>query len=110
MAAEIDDVEPSPTTVQCDPGPSGCLNPSSTAPNFATYKSEDLREYRYYRSRYGAAGSIDYKLGDIAGLYIRGIYSHFNNFGDCWVYTPSFGTPAGNNGAINNGDGFMSAN
>jgi len=48
----------------------------------------DLREYRYYRSRYGFAGSVDYKLGDLSGLYIRGIYSHFNNFGDRWVYSP----------------------
>ena len=110
----IDDVEPSPTTVQCDPGSMGCVSPSSTAPNFATYKSEDSREYRYYRSRYGAAGSIDYKLGDIGGLYIRGIYSHFNNFGDRWVYTPNFGTPVGNNGTTNFDPtnpptGFMSA-
>jgi TonB-dependent receptor len=97
----IDDVEPSPTTVQCAPGPTGCSTASSTDPFFATYKGEDIREYRYYRSRYGAAGSIDYKLGDIGGLYIRGIYSHFNNFGDRWVYSPSFGTPVGNNGATN---------
>jgi TonB-dependent receptor len=104
----IDDVEPSPTTVQCDPGPTGCLNPSPDAPSFPTYKGEDLREYRYYRSRYGVTGSVDYKLGDFSGLYIRGIYSHFNNFGDRWVYSPDFGTPAGNSGAINNGDGAMS--
>jgi len=106
----IDDLEPSPTTVQCDPGPTGCLSPSSTAPYFPYYKGEDIREYRYYRSRYGAAGTIDYKLGEISGLFIRGIYSHFNNFGDRWVYSPSFGTPAGNNGTINNGDGSMSFN
>jgi TonB-dependent receptor len=106
----IDDVEPSPGTVQCDPGPTGCLNPSSTAPSYATYGGTDIREYRYYRSRYGAAGSVDYKLGDLSGLYIHGIYSHFNNFGDRWVYSPSFGTPAGNNGTINNGDGSMSFN
>jgi TonB-dependent receptor len=106
----IDDVEPSPDTVQCDPGPTGCLNPSSNAPYYPTYKGLDIREYRYYRSRYGAAGSIDYKLGDISGLYIRGIYSHFNNFGDRWVYSPSFGDPAGNNGTVNNGNGSMSFN
>jgi TonB-dependent receptor len=106
----IDDVEPSPATVQCDPGPTGCLNPSSNAPNYAYYKGYDLREYQYYRSRYGAAGSVDYKLSETSGLYIRGIYSHFNNFGNRWVYSPSFGTPAGDNGAINNGDGSTSFN
>ena len=106
----IDDVEPSVGTVQCDPGPTGCLNPSSNAPSFPTYGGIDIREYRYYRTRYGAAGSIDYKLGDMSGLYIRGIYSHFDNFGDRWVYSPGFGTPAGNNGTINAGDGSMSFN
>ncbi len=96
----IDDVEPSPTTVTCDPGPTGCVSPSGTT-NYATYKGEDIREYRYYRSRYGAAGGIDYKLSELSGLFIHGIYSHFNNFGDRWVYSPSFGTPVGNNGTIN---------
>src|SRR5882672_3049086 len=85
----IDDVEPVPTAIQCDPGPTGCVHPSSTAPYVATYSTQDLREYRYYRTRYGLSGSIDYKLGDISGLYIRGIYSHFDNFGDRWVYSPS---------------------
>jgi TonB-dependent receptor len=85
----IDDVEPVPTAIQCDPGPTGCVNPSPNAPYFPTYSTQDIREYRYYRTRYGLAGSIDYKLGDISGLYIRGIYSHFNNFGDRWVYSPT---------------------
>jgi TonB-dependent receptor len=106
----IDDVEPSVGTVQCDPGPTGCLNPSSTAPFFPTSGGIDIREYRYYRSRYGAAGTIDYKLGELSGLFIRGIYSHFNNFGDRWVWSPGFGTPAGNNGTLNNGDGSISFN
>jgi TonB-dependent receptor len=51
----------------------------------------DLREYRYYRSRYGFAGSVDYKLSDASGLYLRFIYSHFDNFGDRWVYSPETG-------------------
>jgi TonB-dependent receptor len=58
----------------------------------AVVPSIDLREYRYYRTRYGASGSVDYKLGDISGLYIRGIYSHFDNFGDRWVYSPTINT------------------
>jgi TonB-dependent receptor len=71
----------------------------------AVVPSVDLREYRYYRTRYGASGSIDYKLGDFSGLYIRGIYSHFDNFGDRWVYSPSinsFNTPTqgGNDGSV----------
>ena len=52
----------------------------------------DLRDYAYYRERLGFAGSADYKLADGGGLYVRGLYSHFNNFGDRWVYSPSPGT------------------
>jgi len=107
----IDDLEPSPTTSQCDS--TGCDGPQQAnegAPNYATYKGEDLREYRYYRSRYGAAGSIDYKLSEFSGLFIHGIYSHFNNFGDRWVYSPSFGSYAPPNAASNNGDGSISYN
>jgi TonB-dependent receptor len=103
----IDDVEPSVGTVQCDPGPTGCGSPSGSAPFYPTTGGIDIREYRYYRTRYGAAGTIDYKLGDFSGLFIRGIYSHFNNFGDRWVWSPSF-TPAGNNGTINAADGSVS--
>ena len=84
----IDDVESAPAVVTCDPGPTGCMsaNPSPTATNFVSYSNQDLREYQYYRSRYGFAGSVDYKLGDVSGLYARMIYSHFNNFGDRWDY------------------------
>ncbi len=84
----IDDLEPAPTTVQCDPGNCGS-NVSATAPYFGTYNTEDLREYRYYRTRYGFAGSSDYKFSDNSNIYVHGLYSHFDNFGDRWVYTPS---------------------
>jgi TonB-dependent receptor len=85
----IDDVEPSLNVVQCDPGPTGCVNPGPNAKNVATYAGQDLRFYSYYRSRYGFTGSADYKLNDpLSGLYARFIYSHFNNFGDRWVYSP----------------------
>ena len=85
----IDDIEPSVDTFS-DQGP-------------PIVPSIDLREYRYYRTRYGAAGSVDYKLGEVSGIYIRGLYSHFNNFGDRWVYSPGtdYATPTQGNG---NGD------
>ena len=65
--------------------------------------SIDLREYRYYRTRYGFSGSVDYKLGDVSGVYARFLYSHFDNFGDRWVYSPEtdFVTPTQGDG---NGD------
>jgi len=90
----IDDVEPVPAAIQCSPGNQGCnenLDPA-TATNVATWPTQDLREYRYYRTRYGFTGTVDYKLGDISGLYARFLYSHFDNFGDRWVYTPTINT------------------
>ncbi len=104
----INDVEPVPTAIQCDPGANGCANPSATAPYFTTYSTEDLRDYRYYRTRYGFTSSIDYKLGDVSGLYVRLLYSHFDNFGDRWVYSPSVGTFA--TPTLTNNDGNMSFN
>jgi TonB-dependent receptor len=79
----IDDVEPVPIATQPDTGPA-----------FASYDGYDQRQYAYYRTRYGFTGSLDYKLNEpLSGLYLHFIYSHFNNFGDRWVYSPSFGTP-----------------
>src|SRR5579885_1529088 len=37
------------------------------------FDSIDIREYQYYRSRWGLAGSADYKLGDGSDVYIRGL-------------------------------------
>lgn len=104
----IDDVEPSPTAIQCDPGPTGCVNPSSSAPFFSTYGTQDWREYRYYRTRYGFTGAVDYKLGDVSGLYVRFLYSHFDNFGDRWVYTPS--TNSGTDSMGNPTSGWLTPN
>ena len=90
----IDDVEPAPDVVSCSPGPQGCnesLDPATAKP-VAVLPTEDIREYRYYRTRYGLSGSIDYKLGDISGIYLRGIYSHFDNFGERWAYSETINT------------------
>ena len=67
----INDIEPSPTT-------------NSLAPH---YDSIDLRDYQYYRTRWGLAGSVDYKLGNGSGIYARSLYSTFRNWGQKWVYT-----------------------
>ncbi len=84
----INDLEPAPTTVQCDPGNCG-KNVSASAPYFGTYNGEDLRDYRYYRTRFGFEGSVDYRINDTSSVYARGLYSHFDNFGDRWVYSPA---------------------
>ena len=51
------------------------------------FDSVDIREYRYYRSRWGLAGSLDFKPSDGSTIYIRGLYSDFKNYGDRWVYS-----------------------
>ena len=67
----IDDIEPAP-------------DPASRTP---LYDSMDIREYAYNRTRYGFAGSTDYKLGDGSSIYLRGLFSRFEDYGEKWVYT-----------------------
>jgi len=73
----IDDIEPVPTGL---PGSTGFL----PAPAFATM---DLREYAYYRTRWGLAGSTDYKFREDSSIWVRGLYSDFKDYGDRWAYT-----------------------
>ena len=72
----IDDVEPVPDQL---------LLPGGGTQRY--FDEMDTREYAYYRSRYGAAGSADYQLGNGSNIYLRGLYSLFHNFGDRWVYS-----------------------
>lgn len=72
----IDDVEPVPDLL---------LLPGGGTQRY--FDEMDTREYAYYRSRYGAAGSTDYQLGNGSNIYLRGLYSLFHNFGDRWVYS-----------------------
>jgi TonB-dependent receptor len=63
------------------------LDPLST---FATpfYDSNTIREYRYYRTRYGFDGSADYRLTSATTLYAHGFYSDLKDWGDKWYYSP----------------------
>jgi TonB-dependent receptor len=63
------------------------LDPLSS---FATpfYDNNTIREYRYYRTRYGFDGSADYRLSDSTTLYGRGFYSDLKDWGDKWYYEP----------------------
>jgi TonB-dependent receptor len=47
----------------------------------------DIRQYEYYRTRWGLAGSADYKLAEGSDIYIRGLFSDFKNYGNRWVYS-----------------------
>ena len=67
----INDIEPSPTA--------GSVTPH--------YDSMDLRDYVYNRTRYGFAGSMDYKLREGSSVYMRGLYSTFRNWGNKWTFT-----------------------
>ena len=63
------------------------LDPLST---FAIpfYDSNTIREYRYYRTRYGFDGSADYHLTPSTTLYAHGFYSDLKDWGDKWYYEP----------------------
>jgi TonB-dependent receptor len=67
----INDIEPSPTV-------------SSLSPH---YDSIDLRDYKYYRSRWGLTGSGDYRASNSSSFSVRGLYSAFRNWGNKGVYT-----------------------
>jgi TonB-dependent receptor len=84
----INDIEPVPTvTAVSDGAPVG-----SNGLPVPHYDSMDIRDYIYYRTRWGIAGSADYKLNEGSNIFIRGLYSTFRNWGNKWVFT------------LNNGD------
>jgi TonB-dependent receptor len=68
----IDDVEPVPDL----DGPNGALS----------YDNIYLQQYLYNRTRYGTAGSLDYKLNEGSDLYIHGLFSNFRDFGQKFAY------------------------
>ncbi len=78
----INDIEPVPDVATYPDG--------STTRYFDT---QDMREYRYKRSRWGLSGSADYRLSPGESIYIRGILSQFYDYGDKWVYTLTDNTP-----------------
>ncbi len=80
-ARGIHDIEPAPTVNTL---PDGSL---FFGPNTA-----DLRNYRYERKRYGFDGDLDYKLGDMSSVYLRGLFSRFNDYGQDWIYSPGINT------------------
>jgi TonB-dependent receptor len=95
----IDDTEPVPD-----------INNFGTPQQQRWFDSADIREYQYYRSRYGVAGSTDYQLGQGSNLYLRGLYSLFHNFGDRWVYTLNDNSSGGNINLLNGSGGRPSFN
>jgi len=68
----IDDVEPVPDF----DGPN----------NSFTYDNIYIQQYLYDRTRYGGAGSLDYKLNENSDLYIHGLFSNFRDYGQKYAY------------------------
>ena len=79
-ARGIDDVEPGPAINLFTPDNGNVFIGPSTA---------DLRNYHYDRTRYGFDGELDYNLGNMSSVYLRGLFSHFNDYGEDWIYTPT---------------------
>jgi TonB-dependent receptor len=52
------------------------------------YDNDTIREYRYYRTRYGFDGSVDYRLTASTTLYAIGFFSDLQDYGDKWYYSP----------------------
>jgi TonB-dependent receptor len=67
----INDIEPVPSV--------GSITPH--------WDGMDQRDYIYYRTRYGTAGSADYKLREGSDIYLRGLYTDFKDYGHKWVQT-----------------------
>jgi TonB-dependent receptor len=52
----------------------------------------DIRDYLYDRKRFGFGGTLDYKLGEMSSVYLRGIFARFRDSGEDWIYSPSVDT------------------
>jgi TonB-dependent receptor len=100
----IDDIEPVPDVA---------ILPSGAQESWKD--GMDIREYEYFRSRWGFAGSADYRVGTDSDIYIRGLYSDFKNYGNRWAYTLTDNTPGiqllnpANVGCTTNSSGFTTA-
>jgi TonB-dependent receptor len=77
----IDDIEPSQG-----------VNSASGGATFSGPNAMDLRQYWYNRTRFGFAGSADYRLSDRASIYVRGLFSQFKDDGQDWIYSPTINT------------------
>ena len=66
--------------------------------NYPTFAGEDLRTYKYYRTRWGFSPEVDYVLKPGSSIYLKGLYSDFHDFGETYVYTPNAGTLIAANG------------
>ena len=78
----IDDVEPVADVA---------THPDGSSQRY--FESIDIRQYQYYRSRWGLTGSGDYQLSNNSNIHVRGLFSDFKNYGSRWVYSLTDNTP-----------------
>ena len=78
----IDDIEPVPDVATM---------PGGQQVNWKD--AMDIRQYQYFRSRWGLAGSSNYKFSEASNIYIRAFYADFHNYGDRFLYTLTDNTP-----------------
>ena len=78
----IDDIEPVPDVATL---PSG--------QQVSWKDGMDIRQYEYFRTRWGLAGSMDYKFSEPSNVYVRAFYSDFHNYGDRYKYSLTDNTP-----------------
>ena len=74
-----------------EPGQGTAALPSGQ--NIAIVNGLDTREYKYYRTRYGFGGGLDYRLAPGSFVYLKGLFSDFHDYGSTWVYTYNPGSP-----------------
>jgi TonB-dependent receptor len=79
-----DDIEPAPGTTSVEGN-------GDFADNVPVFFGMDVREYKFYRHRYGLVASADYKLGQASLIYLRGFFSNFLDYGQDWRYSPTVG-------------------
>jgi TonB-dependent receptor len=53
----------------------------------------DIRQYQYFRSRWGLAGTTNYKISEASNVYLRAFYADFHNYGDRFLYSLTDNTP-----------------
>ncbi len=56
-----------------------------------TFDKMYVQQYLYDRTRYGVAGSLDYKLNEGSDLYAHGLFSNFRDFGQKYAYQLKLG-------------------
>ncbi len=94
----IDDIEPGPGVTQLN-------GEAANGPNYAVLPTADYREYHYDRRRIGFAGTADYRFAPGSVLFVRGLFSEFQDYGGKWILTPninSFDTPTTSSDPANN--------